>query len=89
MICIFYFASSSGEKPSLMWAFKINGVKIKGDFYDAAEKIYYAVNNWTFNIKDCLRNSILGNMDKYHVEMLRKLTIEIPYVFSPIYPGQC
>jgi hypothetical protein len=89
MIYTFYFTSRSGKKPSLMWAFKINGVKIKGNFYDAAKKIYYTVNNWNFSIKDSMRNSILGYMDNYHVEMLRKLTIEIPYVFSPIYPRQC
>lgn len=78
MIYTFYFTNSSGEKPSLMWAFKINGVKIKGDFYNSAEKVYYTVNNWTFNIRDCLKNSILGNMDQFHVEMIRKMTIEIP-----------
>jgi hypothetical protein len=61
-----------------MWAFKINGVKIKGDFYNAAEKVYYTVNNWTFNIRECVQNSILGNMDQFHVEMIRKMRIEIP-----------
>jgi hypothetical protein len=78
LIYSFYFMSSSGEKPRLMWAFKINGIKVRGDFYDAAEKIYYTENNWTFSAKDCLRNSTLGNMDRYHLEMLRKITIEIP-----------
>ena len=52
-------------------------MKVKGDFYNAAEKVYYTVNNWTFSIKDCLRNSILGNMDQFHVEMIKKMTIEI------------
>jgi hypothetical protein len=78
MIYTFYFTNNSGEKPSLMWAFKIDGVKIKGDFYNAAEKVYYTVNNWTFNIRDCLQNLILGNMDQFHVEMIRKMRIEIP-----------
>jgi hypothetical protein len=78
MIYTFYFTNNSGEKPSLMWAFKINGVKIKGDFYNAAEKVYYTVNNWTFNIRECVQNSILGNMDQFHVEMIRKMRIEIP-----------
>jgi hypothetical protein len=78
MIYTCYFMNSSGEKPRLMWAFKINGVKIKGDFYDAAEKVYYTVNSWTFSIRDCLKNSILGSMDQFHVEMIRKMTIEIP-----------
>jgi hypothetical protein len=78
MIYWFYFTSSSGEKPRLMWAFMINGRKVRGNFYSAAEMVYYTVNNWTFNIKECRRNSILGNMDQYHVEMLRKMTIEIP-----------
>jgi len=83
MIYTFYFTSSNGEKPGLMWAFKINGVKVRGDFYDAAEKIYYTKNTWTFNIKDCLKNSILGNMDKYHIEMLRRMIIEIPKEIHP------
>ncbi|KAE9363628.1 hypothetical protein N431DRAFT_422530 [Stipitochalara longipes BDJ] len=78
IIYTFYFTNSSGEKPSLMWAFKINKVKIKGDFYDSAEKIYYTVNNWSFNVRDCTKNSILGNMDDFHVGMIRKMTIEIP-----------
>jgi hypothetical protein len=78
MIYIYYFTNSSGEKPGLMWAFKINGVKITGDFYDAAEKVYYTTNNWTFRIRDCVKNSILGNMDQVHVEMIRNMTIEIP-----------
>jgi hypothetical protein len=78
MIYTFYFTNNSGDKPSLMWAFKIDGVKISGDFYNAAEKVYYTVNNWTFNIRDCLQNSILGSMDQFHVEMIRKMRIEIP-----------
>jgi hypothetical protein len=78
MIYTFYFTNSSGEKPSLMWAFKIKNMKIKGDFYNAAEKIYYTVNNWSFSIKECVRNSILGNVDDFHVGMIRKMTIDIP-----------
>jgi hypothetical protein len=81
MIYTFYFTNSSGEKPILMWAFKIKNVKIKGDFYSAAEKVYYTVNNLSFSIKECVRNSILGNMDDFHVGMIRKMTIDIPYVY--------
>jgi hypothetical protein len=73
-----YFTNSSGKKPRLLLAFKIDGVKIKGDFHDAAEQVYYLVNNWNFSIRDCLKNSILGNMDRFHVEMIRRMTIQIP-----------
>jgi len=78
MIYTFYFTDRSAKKPSLMRAFKIKKKNIKGDFYHAAEKVYYMVNNWSFSVKECLRNSILGNMDDYHVGMIRKMTIEIP-----------
>ena len=73
-----YFTISSEKKPGLLLAFKIDGVKVKGDFYNAAKQVYYHVNNWNFSIRDCLKNSILGNMDQVHVEMIRKMTIEIP-----------
>jgi hypothetical protein len=78
-----YFTNSSGKKPGLLLAFKIDGVKVKGDFYNAAKQVYYRVNNWNFSIRDCLKNSILGNMDQVHVEMIRKMTIEIPYALLP------
>jgi hypothetical protein len=78
MIYKIYFTNSIGKKPRLLLAFKIDGVKVKGDFYNAAEQVYYLVKNWDFSIRDCLKNSILGNMDQVHVEVIRKMTIRIP-----------
>jgi hypothetical protein len=78
MVYKIYFTNSSGKKPGLLLAFKIDGVKVKGDFYNAAKQVYYTVNNWDFSIIDCLKNSILGNMDQVHVKMIRKMSIQIP-----------
>jgi hypothetical protein len=79
MIYKFYFTNSNGKKPSLLLlAFKINGVKVKGGFYNEVEQACYPVNNWNFSIRDCLMNSILAKMDQFHVEMIRRMTIQIP-----------